>query len=86
MLIIPAATARWFSSSPEQMAVLAAGIGSLAVAGGLMGSLEWDTPAGPSIVVGALILFVVSVIAASLVKRRSRSKENLIEYSKGRQQ
>jgi zinc transport system permease protein len=61
MLIIPAATARRFSSGPEQMALLAAVIGSAAVIGGLFGSLEWDTPAGPSIVVAALFLFILSL-------------------------
>jgi zinc transport system permease protein len=61
MLIIPAATARRFSTGPEQMALLAAVIGSAAVIGGLFGSLEWDTPAGPSIVVAALFLFILSL-------------------------
>ncbi|HDP88655.1 MAG TPA: hypothetical protein ENN42_01655, partial [Thioalkalivibrio sp.] len=51
LLIIPAATARRLSSTPEQMAVIAAVIGVLSVAGGLYASLLWDTPAGPSIVV-----------------------------------
>ncbi len=60
LLIIPAATARSFASGPEQMAVLAALIGAASVLGGLFGSLEWDTPAGPSIVVAALVLFVLS--------------------------
>lgn len=62
MLIIPAATARRFASGPEQMALFAAGAGAVAVLGGLFGSLEWDTPAGPSIVVAALGLFVVSIL------------------------
>jgi zinc transport system permease protein len=59
MLIIPAAAARRFASGPEQMAILAAVIGAASVVGGLFGSLEWDTPAGPSIVVAALGLFVL---------------------------
>lgn len=61
LLLIPAATARRFAAGPEQMAVQAAIIGGIAVIGGLFGSLEWDTPAGPSIVVAALLLFVVSL-------------------------
>ena len=64
MLIIPAATARRFASGPEQMAVLAALVGSATVIGGLFGSLEWDTPAGPSIVVAALCLFLLSLYPA----------------------
>ena len=62
MLIIPTAAARRFAAGPEQMAVLAAVIGAIAVIGGLFGSLEWDTPAGPSIVVAALCLFVLSIL------------------------
>lgn len=61
LLIIPAATARRFSTSPEQMAVIAALIGIGSVWLGLRGSLEWDTPAGPSIVVAALACFILSV-------------------------
>lgn len=62
MLIIPAATARRFATGPEQMAILAAIIGAAAVIGGLFGSLEWDTPAGPSIVVASLVLFLLSLV------------------------
>lgn len=62
LLIIPAATARRFSSSPEVMAVAASLIGAVAVVGGLFGSLTYDTPSGPSIVVAALLLFIVSLI------------------------
>lgn len=60
LLIIPAATARRFASNPELMAVLASLIGCLAVMGGLYGSFTWDTPTGPSIVVAACLLFMVS--------------------------
>jgi zinc transport system permease protein len=62
MLIIPAAAARRFASGPEQMAILASVIGAASVIAGLFGSLEWDTPAGPSIVVAALGLFVLSIM------------------------
>ncbi|MDY8107600.1 metal ABC transporter permease [Fulvimarina sp. 2208YS6-2-32] len=60
LLLIPAATARRFAPNPEMMAVLAALIGALAVILGLYGSLSFDTPSGPSIVVAALILFIGS--------------------------
>lgn len=62
LLIIPAATARRLSATPEQMAVIASLLGAFAVIGGLFGSKSWDTPSGPSIVVMALVLFVVSLI------------------------
>lgn len=62
LLIIPAAAARRFSPTPEIMAVLASLIGAVAVVGGLFGSLTYDTPSGPSIVVAALILFMLSLL------------------------
>jgi len=62
MLIIPAATARRFATGPEQMAVLAALIGAASVVAGLFGSLEWDTPSGPSIVVASLGFFLLSLV------------------------
>ncbi|MCM2293674.1 metal ABC transporter permease [Allorhizobium sp. BGMRC 0089] len=62
LLIIPAATARRFAATPEIMAILAGLIGALAVMGGLMGSLHYDTPSGPSIVVAALCLFLFSLL------------------------
>lgn len=67
LLIIPAATARRFASTPEMMAVFASLLGAVAVVGGLFGSLRYDTPSGPSIVVAALILFIISLLP--LVRR-----------------
>lgn len=60
MLIIPAAAARRFAGTPEAMAIGAVVVGALSVVGGLGGSLAWDTPAGPSIVVCALLLFILA--------------------------
>jgi zinc transport system permease protein len=60
LMIIPAATARRLAANPEQMAVLASLIGCIAVVAGLMASLQWDTPAGPSIVVAAAAVFLVT--------------------------
>lgn len=59
LLIVPAAAARRLSSSPEQMAALAALIGAISVCIGLGASLAWDTPTGPSIVVGAATIFLL---------------------------
>lgn len=58
LLIIPAAAARRFSSTPEQMAIGAAIVGCLSVIGGLALSWHFDTPAGPSVVVAALGIFI----------------------------
>ena len=66
LLIIPAAAARQFARSPEQMALLAVLAGALSVVFGLGGSLQWDTPAGPSVVVAAAALFALSLLAGAL--------------------
>ncbi|SFC21121.1 zinc transport system permease protein [Microbulbifer thermotolerans] len=58
LLIIPAAAARKLSNTPERMAALASAIGCLAVVLGLAASVLWDTPAGPSIVLSAGIVFL----------------------------
>ncbi len=60
LLIIPAATARRFARTPEQMAAVAVG-GMLAVTGGLTFSAFYDTPAGPSVVLCAAVLFILSM-------------------------
>ncbi len=65
MLIIPAAAARPISTNPEQMGVLAAVVGCFSVFGGLWGSVSYDTPSGPSIVVAALAIF----FAVRFIKR-----------------
>jgi len=62
MLIIPPAAARSFARTPEIMAVLASLIGGIAVAMGLYMSWHWDTPTGPSVVVAASFLFMLTLI------------------------
>lgn len=59
LFILPAAAVRRLSRSPEQMAGLAALAGVISVCGGLFGSWQFDTPAGPSIVVAAALLFAM---------------------------
>ncbi len=65
LLIIPAAAARHFSQTPEQMAGLAALLGVSAVVIGLGASLEFDTPSGPTIVTAAVGLFFLSLLKPS---------------------
>ena len=61
LLIIPAATARRVSQTPEQMAVAASLIAMLTVVMGLAMSWNLDTPAGPSVVISASFLFCLSL-------------------------
>ena len=60
LLIIPAATARRLSKTPEQMALLSALIGAAAVVLGLLASRYGNLPAGPSVVAAATVLFLLS--------------------------
>lgn len=60
LLLLPAAAARGLAHTPERMVLLASGFGVAAVVGGLEASFVWDTPSGPSIVVAALVLFVLA--------------------------
>ncbi len=70
LLIIPPAAARSLSRSPLQMALLASGCGISAVLLGLWASFHWDTPAGPSVVVAATLLFVLSLGVQNLRTRQ----------------
>ncbi|HEY3486980.1 MAG TPA: iron chelate uptake ABC transporter family permease subunit [Gammaproteobacteria bacterium] len=62
LLIIPAAVARKFSSTPERMAVLACVFGVVSVIGGLCLSVYLDWPASAAIAIVASAFFVVSVL------------------------
>jgi zinc transport system permease protein len=62
MLIIPAAAARRLARTPLQMALGAVAVGAAATALGLAVSMQWDTPAGPSMVVAAAGLFLVLMV------------------------
>lgn len=74
LLIIPAATARRFSTTPEQMAVLAAVIGIAGTILGLLSSIEFDSRSGPSVVVALFILFIVSRLISGAMKKFSHDK------------
>ena len=62
LLLIPAAMARNISNNPLQMIIFSVLGGILSVIIGLFSSLEFNTASGPSIVVAALILFVLSLL------------------------
>jgi zinc transport system permease protein len=70
MLIIPAAAARHFASTPEHMALIATLIGALSALGGLQLSYCFDTPTGPTIVCLAAVMFVLSSMSEVVLKRR----------------
>ena len=70
MLIIPAAAARPFSRTPEGMAGLAAVLGVVASLGGLRAAYVLDTPAGPTMVAVAALLFALATVTGRLLRSR----------------
>jgi zinc transport system permease protein len=70
LLIVPAAAARGLSRTPEGMALAAAGVAVAAALGGLALSMLADTPAGPSVVLAAVVAFVLSLAAGGLRQLR----------------
>ncbi|MTH77174.1 iron chelate uptake ABC transporter family permease subunit [Paracoccus aestuariivivens] len=62
LLVIPAAAARGLARTPEQMAGSATFIGAISVCGGLWGSLRFDTPAGPSIIVISAAIYALTLV------------------------
>jgi zinc transport system permease protein len=68
MLIIPAAAARGLARTPESMAILATVFGAASTLAGLQLSLWQDTPAGPSIVSAAAIIFAATATLGRLRK------------------
>lgn len=61
LLIIPAATARRFAKTPEQMAIFAMLFGVLSTTFGLLFSFYFDTPSGPSVVFCSTLFFIFSL-------------------------
>lgn len=69
LLIIPAAGARPFSKTPEQMACFAALIGVFSALGGLWLAFQFDTPTGPTIVCLAAAIFSTTTLLGSVIGR-----------------
>jgi zinc transport system permease protein len=61
LLIIPAAASRRLTHTPETMAIVASLLGCVSVGLGLMASFYWDSPAGPSIVLAATLIFIATL-------------------------
>jgi len=62
MMIVPAAAARFWSQELAGVTTAAAVIGALAAYGGLLISFHLDLPSGPSVILGAGAVFLVSVV------------------------
>lgn len=66
MLIIPAAAARQWATSPTQMAFLSMAIAITAIILGMVSSYTWDIPSGAAIVAAASALFSISAISKGM--------------------
>ncbi len=73
LLVIPAATSRKWTRSPEAMALSASVLGVVAVMAGLALSWKVDTPAGPSIVALAGAIYFFSQLLLLTKRQRSQS-------------
>ncbi|MXU66766.1 metal ABC transporter permease [Oceanomicrobium pacificus] len=69
LLLIPAAAARALTRGPEAMAVVAVIVAALSGWLGLGLSLTADTPAGPSIVAAAAVLFSLAALVGTRLSR-----------------
>lgn len=69
MLIIPVAIARFFSKTPEQMALIAIVISIFTISLGFVCSAFYDTPSGPTIVALCSILFIIILILDIALKK-----------------
>ncbi|NIZ14311.1 metal ABC transporter permease [Phaeobacter sp. HF9A] len=72
MVLIPAATARVFSNTPERMALLAGVVGCASVLIGMFVSFQMDTPTGPTIVSAGTVFFVCSSLLTLIGAARRR--------------
>lgn len=75
LMILPAASARFWSSRVETMCALAVAFGLVSSVGGLLFSYHASLPSGPAIILSAGVLYALSVLAAPrgvvLTHRRS---------------
>ncbi|WP_122074729.1 metal ABC transporter permease [Pseudophaeobacter sp. EL27] len=75
LLLIPAAAARPFATTPERMAAIAAGIGALAALAGLQLSFMLDTPTGPTIVCVAAVLFALTNLGSTAYRQMAANSD-----------
>lgn len=74
IMIIPAATASHFAKSPSQMAIIATVLSIFSGCWGIIFSLYFDTPTGPTIIVTAGCLFFTAVLLSALFPSITPSK------------
>nr|BET44768.1 MAG: zinc ABC transporter permease subunit ZnuB [Candidatus Aschnera chinzeii] len=75
LLIIPSATSNYISKTPEEMVGYAIIFGMLSVTFGLLLSVIFDTPVGPSIVLISSALFILILFLKLLVIKMKKLKK-----------
>lgn len=76
LLVVPPAAARNLSRNLRQQIVYSLGIGLLAGVIGIIASFQFDLPSGPSIVLTAIGLFVVTLAAGKIFNRVPKGERN----------
>ena len=71
LLVLPALTARLYSTAPKQMVIIALVIAQLGVTLGVWGSIWLDIQTGLSIVLVLAILFFTALIVSKLITSKS---------------
>ncbi|QFQ32490.1 zinc ABC transporter permease subunit ZnuB [Buchnera aphidicola (Aphis fabae)] len=69
LLVIPPATAQYFSNSPEKMAVIGTVVSILSITGGIILSIFFNFPTSPSIVLFSSFLYLLSAIKNFFYKK-----------------
>ena len=70
LIVIPPAAARSISRNLRQQILFSLAVGVLSGLGGVMLSYQFDLPAGPTVVLTAIGIFIVTLIAGRFVGRR----------------
>lgn len=74
LLIIPPASVRFFSSTPERMVFFSCIAGLISVFAGLNVSYSFDTPTGPTIVSASATIFIISNFIPFFFSKTFRKK------------
>ncbi|QCI17137.1 zinc ABC transporter permease subunit ZnuB [Buchnera aphidicola (Aphis helianthi)] len=69
LLVIPPATAQYFSNSPEKMAIIGILISIFSITGGIILSILLNIPTSPSIVLFASFIYLLSILKNFFYKK-----------------
>lgn len=62
LMMLPAATARFWANRVETMCLISAGIGMTSCVGGLLASYHAALPSGPAIIFAAGLIYILSIV------------------------